>query len=192
MDHILTLLSKPIVLTLVTLTLGSYLFTKLTERRSKREKIREKALQLLEDVGSDLNGVISLMYRHIRTGNFKISDDSPIFEKRGALFAKRFSVRIRSKVFLESEDFWYRYGQLTFEIDKIVKFMASIPEQADREKIINTINDKQKKFAEAWPCEERLTHSNYAPPAKQLVIWVDMVWDRSNWLISTNLNTLFR
>jgi hypothetical protein len=193
MDSILTLLSKPIVLTLITLAIGSYLFTKLTERRSKKEKIREKAVQLLEDVGNDLNAVISLMYGHIRNSNFQIDKDSAVYEKRGDLFTKRFSVKIRSKVFLQSDEFWQRYDQLTFEIDKIVRFMVSIPKQSERENQIKTIKDRQKQIAKAWQCEERVTHSDYGDPlANELVIWADMVWDRSNWLISTNLNTVFR
>ena len=45
MDRLLTFLSQPIIVTLLSLLIGSYLFTLLAERRAKREKIREKANQ---------------------------------------------------------------------------------------------------------------------------------------------------
>lgn len=192
MESILTLLSKPIILTLLTLAIGSYLFTRLTERRSKREKIREKSLQLLEEVGTDVNFVLSLVYGHIRTSNFQIQKDSPVNEKRAGLFTKRFSVRIRSKVFLESEELWQKYDQLTFEVDKIVRFMSTLGTDYKLDDVIKAIKEHRERFAKAWPCEERSSHSKYPPPANELVIWADMVWDRANSLITTNLNTLFR
>ena len=192
MEQVLTLLSKPIVLTLLTLTIGSYLFARLTERRSKREKIREKALQLLDDVGNDLNSVISLMYGHIRNGDFQIQESSPVNDRRAGLFTKRFSVRIKSKVFLRSDEVWRRYEQLTFEIDKIVRFMCSLSKDYDVPDVIKTIKEHQARFAKDWPFEERATHSKYTPPSDELVIWTDMVWDRSVWLLGENLNTILR
>jgi hypothetical protein len=192
MEQVLTFLSKPIILTMLTLGLGSYLFAKLAERRSKSEKIREKALQLLEDVGLDLNAAISLMYGHIRNSNFKIDKDSPLNEKRAFLFTKRFSVRIRSKVFLKSDEFWGRYDQLTFEIDKIVIFIGSLSSGYDLEHALSAIAVNKQRFANEWHCEDRTSHSKYPPPADELVKWADMVWDRANWLISTNLEKVFR
>jgi hypothetical protein len=192
LDQILTFLSKPIILTTLTLSVGSYLFTKLSERRSRNEKIREKALQLLEDVGADVNTAISLIYRHIRNSNFRIEKDSPLNEKRAALFTKRFGVRIRSKVFLKSEEFWPRYDQLTFEIDRIVRFIGSLASDYELEGTITQIAANRQRFAEVWPCEDRTKHSQYQPPADELVKWADMVWDRANWLITMNLEKIFR
>jgi hypothetical protein len=192
MDHFLTLLSKPIVLTEVTLTIGSYLFNRLTELRSKRDKIRENALQLLEEVGNDLNSIISLMYGHIRTSNFDIRKDSLVHEKRGGLFTKRFSVRIRSRVFLQSEEFWQRYEQLTFEIDRIVRLMGSLSETYDVADVIKRIEEHRNGFAKDWPFEERSTTSKYPPPSNELVKWTDMVWDRAVWWLSENLNIILR
>lgn len=192
MDAIITLLNKPIVLTLVTLTVGSYLFTRLTERRSKREKIREKALQLLEEVGNDLNAVMSLMYAHIRTNSFHIADDSLVNKNRAALFAKRFSVKIKSKAFLQSDEFWKGYEDLTFEIDKTVKFMKALSSDYDLNDALSTLAENQKQFADAWPREEQEKHSDRESLASELVIWTNMVWDRANSLISEHLNKVFR
>src|SRR5205085_10299200 len=126
MNEIFAILNKPLILTILTLSIGSYLFSRLSERRTKKDKIREKAIQLLEDVGTDVNAAISSIYGRIRTQDFEIKPDSFIDEKRKALFNKRFSVRIRSSVYLKSEEFWKEYEQVTFEIDKIVLFMDTL------------------------------------------------------------------
>lgn len=191
MEYILTLLSKPIILTLVTLGVGSYLFARLTERRSKKERTRENALKLLDDVANDLNSVISVIYGHIRRADFKIEKDSVIDKRRAELFTKRFSLRIKSKAFLRSDEFWQRYEQLAFEIDKLVRFMMSLATQQNIE-VVAQIKKHQERFAKEWPFKDRLVHSKYPPPSDQLVIWADMVWDRSDWLISKQLNTVLR
>src|SRR2546423_1859780 len=187
MEYVLTLLSKPIILTLLTLTIGSYLFTRLTERRAKKDKIREKSLQLLEEVGNDLNSIISVIYGHIRNSNFEIDKASPANEKRAGMFTKRFTVRIKSQAFLQSDEFWQRYDQLTFEIDKIVRLMMSLSENYDLAEVIKRIKEHQERFAKVWPFEERSIHSQYVPPSNELVVWTNMVWDRAVWLLSNNL-----
>jgi|GEM_PF-2639569 len=192
MDSILTVLSKPIIITALTLTIGSYLFARLTELRSKREKIREKSLQLLEDVGSDINAVISLMYGHIRRGDFGMDVTSPLNEKRAALFTRRFSVRIRSKGFLQTDDFWERYDQLIFEIDRIARLMMSLSHEYVTDDVVNQIEANKKRFAREWPFEDRIEHSQYEHRlSTELVRWADMVWDRANSLITTYLQKLF-
>ncbi len=193
MEYVLNFLSKPIVLTLISLTIGSYLFTRLTEIRSKKEKIREKSLQLLEEVGTDVNSVISSIYGHIRDGNFQIQRKSPLDQKRGDLFRKRFSVRIRSEVFLNSDEFWQRYEDLTFELDSLVRFMMSLSKEYELESVVNQIKAKQEQFAISWPDQkERSLNPKYPPPSGELKIWADMIWDRANSLIVTNLNKIFR
>ena len=75
MDKLLTFLSQPIIVTLLSLLIGSYLFTLLAERRAKREKIREKAIQLIEEVSSDLNAVFSRTIGRIKLVVFQLLDD---------------------------------------------------------------------------------------------------------------------
>jgi hypothetical protein len=193
MEAILTFLSKPIIVTTITLTVGSYLFARLTEARSKREKIREKSLQLLEEVGSEINAVISLMYGHIRRGHFGMGVTSELNEKRGALFRKRFSVKIRSKVFLQTDDFWQRYDQLTFEIDGIVRLMMSLSNDYVADDVVSDIDANRRRFAEEWPSSDRTANSRYEHRlSTEFVKWADMVWDRANLLITTYLEKLFR
>src|SRR2546423_7190611 len=141
MNEVFAILNQPLVLTILTLVTGSYLFSRLSERRAKKDKIREKAIQFLEEVGTDINSVLSSIYGRIRTQNFEIKPDSFIDEKRKALFNKRFSVRIRSSVYLKSEEFWKEYEQITFEIDKIVLFMGKLSGDYRLDSVVTEIQE---------------------------------------------------
>lgn len=141
----------------------------------------------MEDVGNDFNSVISLTYGHIRNFDFP-QIGSEVDKQRGVLFTKRFSVRIKSEVFLRSEDFWRKYDKLTFEIDKIVKLLCSLSKGYDSERVIEKIEHHRSAFAADWPFQDRREHSKYPPPCNHLVMWADMVFDRSVWLLTTNLD----
>lgn len=194
MDKLLTFLSQPIIVTLLSLLIGSYLFTLLAERRAKREKIREKAIQLIEEVGNDLNAVFSRTIARIRLGNFNFEGDSPLTEKQGLLFTKRFSVRIRSESYLKNKDFYQKYDYLIFEINKIITVMKSITEVEDVQEIIREIREHQQRLFHEWIIDgERYeSKSNAASLSDELKVWHRMIWDRAVWLLSKNLKAELR
>jgi len=192
MNEFFSLLNKPIFITLVTLLVGGYLFSWLTERRAKKDKIREKAIQFLEEVGNDLNSILSLTYGRIRTGNFEIAKDSPIEEKRSGLFTKRFNVRIRSKAYLGSDEFWQEYERLTFEIDRIIRLIGSLSKGYDLTKVKMKIKAKKKRFEEDWPFEGKPFTSKYEPPSNELEEWNHMIWIRAVGLVSSTLQAILK
>ena len=174
--------------------IGSYLFTLLAERRAKREKIREKAIQLIEEVGSDLNAVFSRTIGRIKLGDFNVERDSPLTEKKGLLFTKRFSVRIRSESYLKNKDFWRKYDYLVFEINKIITVMKSIAEVEDVQEIIREIKENQQRLFHEWTVDEERykSKSNASSLSDELEVWHRMIWDRAVWLLSTNLKAELR
>lgn len=194
MDKLLTFLSQPIIVTLLSLVIGSYLFTLLAERRAKREKIREKAIQLIEEVGNDLNAVFSRIIGHIRLGDFNIERDSSLTEKKGLLFTKRFGVRIRSESYLKNKIFWQRYDYLVFETDSIITVMKSITEVEDTQEIIREIREHQQRLFHEWPIDKERykSASNASSLSDELKVWHSMIWDRAVWLLSTNLKAELR
>lgn len=194
MDKLLTFLSQHIIVTLLSLLIGSYLFTLLAERRAKREKIREKAIQLIEEVGSDLNAVFSRTIGRIKLGDFNVERDSPLTEKKGLLFTKRFSVRIRSESYLKNKDFWRKYDYLVFEINKIITVMKSIAEVEDVQEIIREIKENQQRLFHEWTVDEERykSKSNASSLSDELEVWHRMIWDRAVWLLSTNLKAELR
>lgn len=148
MDFILSILDRPFFLTFLTLIIGGYLFSLLTERRAKRDQKREKALHFLDEMEKDLNQTLSLTFGRIRTRNYEISSNSRINRQRAALFEKRFGVRIKSKAFLDSETFWQKYEILTFELDKIILFIGSLGLNYNLDETTAKVSSYQKRLTE--------------------------------------------
>jgi Asp-tRNA(Asn)/Glu-tRNA(Gln) amidotransferase A subunit family amidase len=181
------ILNEPIIITLLTLSVGGLLFNGLTAHRARKEKIREKAIELLEEVGRDLNSAISLIFGRIRNNSFVIENDSPFEEKRRELFTKRFTVRIRSKTYLKSDEFWQKYERLMFELDRIIRLIKSLSKDYDLVKLVSEIQEKKKRLEQDWPIGESAFNSNYDPPSNELEEWTHMVFNRAVWLLTVNL-----
>ncbi len=192
MDTLLAFFNQPIVLTVISLAVGGYLFSRLSDRRARRDKTREKAIEFIEEVGNDLNSVISLLYGHIRSGNLQVPKDSLLNQRAGGLFLKRFSVRVRSKAYLKSEDFWRKYDYLVWEFNRIVRFVATCSNDYELEQVVAEIQAHKKRFAEAWPLEDEALVAELDLPFSELSSWTGMIWNRAVWLLSSNLETILK
>lgn len=184
------MLNQPFVTTLLTLIVGGYLFGRITERRARKDKIREQAIEFLEEAGNDMNWVLSRLYGRIRTKSFGM--DATIDEKRRELFTKRFSVRIKSKAYLKSDEFWEKYESLTFEIDRIVRFIGSHSTADESEKLLAEIQRHQQRVVTDWPLTGEMLDSKRDPPWNELENWVMMVWNRAVLLLTRNLEAVMR
>jgi hypothetical protein len=190
MREFLTFLNQPIVGTLLTLAIGGYLFSRITERKTRKDKIREQAISFLEEVGNDMNWILSRIFGRIRRKDFGV--DATIDEKRVELFEKRFSVRIKSKAYLESKDFSEKYEAITFEISLIVKYIRSLSTTYDLGKVITDIQKHKERIAADWPLTEEELESKREPPWNELETWAEMIWNRATLLLSTNLEVVIK
>ena len=86
-------LNQPIVVSILTLLLGSYLLSWLSERRSRLDKRREKAIEFITEVGDDMNSLYAALFGYIRAENPDIWLNQNIREARGKLFTKRMGVK---------------------------------------------------------------------------------------------------
>jgi hypothetical protein len=184
-------LNQPIILTIITLTIGGYLFSILNDRRARRDKTREKAIELLEEAGDDLNLVFSRLFEVVRFGQFPVAEDSPLQQERRTLFVKRFSVMLKSKAYLKSKRFWSQYDQLVWEIEKIVLFVSKNSDDHDLAQTITEIQSRRKHLTEKWALQdESLDESlNIAETtvSDELLSWANMLWKRAIFLLSTAL-----
>jgi hypothetical protein len=71
MDAIFYFLNQPIVLTLITLIVGSYLLNLVAERRSLRDKLRDQAIEFLTDASNHVGLLVPHIYEQLRTRNLK-------------------------------------------------------------------------------------------------------------------------
>lgn len=168
MDALVTFLNQPIVLTVLTLAVGGYLFNALSNRRARRDKIREKAIEFLEEAGSDLNQILSRLFGVIRREELPLPKDILPFQKSGELYTKRFSVRIKSKAYLNSDTFWRKYDTLVFELRRIVVFLATHSHSDDREQLIGEIEACRVRLAETWTLKDEPLFDELDPPFQEL------------------------
>ena len=83
MTSIIEFLNQPIVVTLITLFVGSYLLNVIADRRSRKDKLRDKAVEFLTETGNDMNSAISIMYGHLEGHDSE--SDSKLVEARTLL-----------------------------------------------------------------------------------------------------------
>ena len=180
---------KPIFRTLLTLFVGGYLLKTISDSRAKKDKIREKAIEFLEETGSDINSVFSMIYGCLRSNNLTIVVNSELYKKRGELFTKRFLVRIRSKAYFKKDIFWKQYDDIVWELHHIVNFMVeNTSRDYETDDIVNLIESNIARFKKDYPFHnDRKPNNKFNSPVKELFIWTEMVWDRANYLIANYL-----
>lgn len=196
--YIFYFLNQPFILSIMTLLLGGYLFSKISDRRAKKEKIREQAIKFVDEVANDINSSLSFIAKQIRIKNFKIDRELLIEHTLDPLFSKKFTVRIRSKVFLIDDEFSKKYDDLTWEIDKLVNYIVDLPPDfwKDLEKkvqIKEKIIENMKELDRKWPFHEK-PGGKYGldSPLHELMEWLGMIWRRANGLFVENLSKVIK
>lgn len=110
MDSILAFLNQPIVLTLITLTAGSYLLGLVTERRARNNKLRDVSIDFFTGAGEIINSLVPPIYAHLRTGSTRTDD--AILHGMASMFSRRMRIQVGSQAYLKSTEFAKRYDQL--------------------------------------------------------------------------------
>ena len=143
MNPIISFLNKPIVLTFLSLVVGGFLLSLITDRRARRDKIRDKAIELLTEIGNDINSVTGWIYAYLRSKNVRIARNSDLSQAMGNLFVKRMSVRIRSQAHLNSEAFYQKYDTLVWELRRIVDHTIALSNEYDLEEVVKNIQNRK-------------------------------------------------
>jgi hypothetical protein len=186
-EHILNLLNQPFIIPLPTLLIGGYLFKRFAEHRARREKIREQAIQFLGEVGRDLNSVISLTFGHIRNGKLG-SDVAPeLYTRRARLFERRFTVRIKSKAFLKSDEFWRQYEELTMQINDIVLLMFKAPVDMAKK-----ASERTDELGKRWRLGDVNLNEKLGEPFDELIEWNAIIFRRAVQILSGRLEAALK
>lgn len=192
------LLNQPIVLTVLTLAIGGLLFGILSDKRTRKAKQLDKAIESVDEVAADLNSVFTPLFRYIRIGNDEdrqpSADLSPdrsailadLRENIPKLFAKRLSVSTRTNAFLprRCRHFSVGYVRLCQELGKILDVLQEVTTDKESQADVKRIQDFKNDFARAWPFRHEPTHRQLKQPFKECDDWAEMVWSRSTDLLA--------
>lgn len=190
MDSILDFLNQPIVLTLITLIVGSYLLSLVAERRSRRDKLRDQAIQFLTEASNYIGIFVPHIYEQLRTGNLETTTE--MTEALKNLFTNRMRIQVGSQAYLKSEHFYQQYFQLLDEFPGVLESIQALENGEDAEKIVLRAQNHCKQLLESWPLEEESLHPPSGEPVDDLILWMDLVMHRMTDLISSNLRAVMR
>jgi hypothetical protein len=190
MDNILQILNQPIITTLLSLSIGGYLLKLISDHRAHKDSIREKSIELINEVGENFNNVMGRIFGYIRRGDFSnIAQDDDLNSKLGKLFTNRLNVEIKSQAYLRSKDFSKKYESLVFEFKEISMYMDKLSKGTDKKKINSEVLRHMQSLSDNWPIEkERSFTDDVKPEYKELAEWTTMVSRRVSWLLSFYLS----
>jgi hypothetical protein len=188
MTLIIDFLNQPIVAGLLTLVVGSYLLNLIADRRSRKNKLRDQAIEFLTEMGDDINSVSSLIYGRLK-GHNSVSD-MELVEAFTKLYSNRMSVEIGSKAYLNSEELPQSYDRLIRELEGVALYMTGDREQASPQQIISQIQERRNLLGKAWPIEKEMQQKPANEPGDELMLWMDMILHRTTHLLSNNLRSV--
>lgn len=208
-------LNEPLVSTLLTLGIGGFLFSLLADRRARRGKNLEKAVETVDAMGKDLNHVLTALFLYIRSGNYTGSGggDPGVAANRAAaseklhgyvsdLYAKRFAILVQTKAFVPTRPSWWpgaRRPAITKRYRLLVRNIESLLQLTDRayndpqwETSESDVRKKIEELEAAWPLKWTVPKRALKPRFGVLNEWGEQIWARAAALLSSTLSYILR
>lgn len=176
MELVLKIISHPLLISLTSVCAGTGIIGLLNYRRVRRDAIRDKSLEFIEETSIGLNRPISMLYHHIRTQETKISQQ--LWDASGANFQMRLSVRVKGESFLGNPSFPKAFDQITHNLRYIMEHLEKIPNNPRIMEFQTLILERVKKLSIEWDLPFVESQEGLAPPYHALITWLDLVWAR--------------
>jgi len=188
MNSIFDILNQPFVITLISLVVGGYLLNVIAERRTKTDKIREKSIDFINEVGNHIAGFVPHIYEQLRQGKTSLSPGGE--EAFRDLFSTRMSVQVGSQAYLKSENFHLQYFQILDELMKVVMCMNELEQKNHPEETVKKIREHRKRLSESWPFPDETPSPNAKQLVEELIVWMDMILRRATHFLTANLKDI--
>lgn len=185
MDRVFDFLNQPIVLTIISLIVGSYLLSIVAERRSRRDRLKDKSIEFITEAADTVNAFVPLIYRQLRTNNLKV--DQAIEDGITELFSSRLRIQVGSLAYLKSEEFARQYFWLLNELSVVMQLMIEFERGEDQSKTLEKVITRQKNLQAEWPLENEELSPRDGTPVAELILLMDLILHRITHLLSTYL-----
>ena len=190
MESAFEFLNQPIVITLITLVIGSYTISLITERRSRRNKLRDKAVEFITEAGNTFNKFIPHLYGRLRAG--RIEWDQDLDDELKELFSKRMWIQIGSQAYLKSETFHLQYFQLLDEVMDFVPCFIEIASSGETEQLSQSVREHRDRLISTWPLDDEVLASSEQGAKSELILWLDAIMHRVTALLVESLASVLR
>jgi hypothetical protein len=190
MTSILEFFNQPIVLTAFSLAIGGYLINSIADRRARKDKLRDKAIEFLTELGAALNSVISDMNGVLHL-NMPLTEQE-LNESVISLYRKRMSLRVASEAYLDSESLPVQYDQILHELVGVAGYLRSIPATGALDADSGAINERRNILLQSWPLDGEPPRPRTDSASGELMLWLDMILDRITAVLSGHLKAATR
>ena len=190
MESAFEILNQPIMITLVTLLIGSYAISLIMERRARRNKLRDQAVEFITEAGNRFNHFFPHLYGRLRTGSLEW--DQTLNDEINELFSKRMWIQIGAQAYLKSETFHTRYFQLLDEILGVVQSYGALVSDGDSGELSENIRECRIRLVRFWPLENEVLSSSSEGSSGELIVWLDAIMHRITALLVENLDSVLR
>jgi len=122
-----TVLRHPVFVALVSIVVGTGLFDFISYRRSRRDAMRQQAIEFIDQISAALNAALSSLYRVngdrflLQTREAGVADPVSVDSRVHDLFKLRIPMQVKSIVYLGGGDFAVTYTDLVRELESILK-----------------------------------------------------------------------
>ena len=189
MDPILEFLNQPIILTLVTLTIGSYLLNLVADRRSRRNLQEDKAIEFLTEAGNIFNQASVAVFGKLRTNSIHVDDS--IEQALVKLYTYRMNVEVGSRAYLQSDAFYKDYFRLMDDYTFVVLMMKQLHEQqVSSEEAVLLIQKHRGKLLDSWPLEGEITVPDGDTLIAELILLMELILHRMTDLLTSHLKAV--
>ena len=188
MNSVFEFLNQPIIITIVSLVIGSYAISLITEKRARQNKLRDQAVEFITQAGNNINHFLPLLYSRLRTG--RIHWDQTLDDALTELFAKRMWVQIGSQAYLRSETFYQRYYQLLDEIMKLVQKFHILEQKGEGQSLAEEIRSQRESLVRTWPLKDEDFSAAGGGAASELITWLDAILHRVTDLLVQHLDAV--
>ena len=190
MDTVFEFLNQPIVLTIVSLVVGSYLLNLVAERRSRRDKLKDQAIGFINDVADHSNAFIVAVFGKLRPNRIEL--DETLDEAIRDRYRGRISIEIGSRAFLKSENFSKQYFHLVDEFGDVMGTFLRVDQGASHEEMIARVQKKYTNLEKSWPLVGEMTTEDPKALVDHMIIWMEMLSHRVTDLLTRYLDKVMR
>ena len=189
MENLLEILEHPLLITIISVIIGTGILGQMAYRRSRRDVIRDKSLSFLEETASSFNQPMARIFYVIR--NCKASVPEDIRKKSGDLFVKRLHVRVISRSFLKNKKFYKSYDGITWEIRNLLNKIEVLESHPEADISID-ISKRLSELENLWDMKVKPSKEGLPEPYHSLMNWANMIWRRIDIVLSTEISKVLK
>lgn len=146
-SEISNFLKHPLVISIVSILLGSFLLNTLNSIKSKRDTKRREAIKLVERISEHINSPLTWLYWQIRTQGNEIN--SNLNETITKSYTVRLRIRVASTFFFKTKNVAFEYEEIIKEI-RLVRNIIINKEKLDYKEIIEFIDERKNYLSKCW------------------------------------------